>query len=208
VITELFLVRHGQTDWNVQRRTQGYVDIALNQAGAQQAQNLVPVLSQHHAQRPFDVIISSDLSRAVATIEPSARQLGMPLHLDAGWRERNFGVLEGLTQSQMLAEQEQDYRGWLSGDPSFVIAQGESLAQLIARIGSRIDALMQTYLGQRILVMTHGGVVDAAGRCLGLYSVAGPRSYEIPNTCISLARYQAGQWQSVFWAQADHLAVN
>ncbi len=210
-VTEVFLVRHGLTNWNQEKRTQGNMDQPLNATGHAQAQRLMPALMAHHRQRPFDAIISSDLSRAVATVEPTALALGMALQLDSGWRERHFGVLEGLTQDQMQQQHPKDFEGWRSADPNFVLNQGESLQQLVGRIGARFDHLVQSYLGKRVLVMTHGGSIDAVARHLQFVTIDAARGYSIPNTCISWLKTDSTpaakpDWQQVLWTDASHLA--
>jgi 2,3-bisphosphoglycerate-dependent phosphoglycerate mutase len=203
--TEIFLVRHGETDWNREKRTQGNMDMPLNDLGRAQAKRLVAALQAHHRQRAFDALVSSDLTRAVATIEPTVNALGLALSVDAGWRERHFGVLEGLTQDQMQAQQPQAYAGWLAADPQYQIPQGESLQQLIDRVGNRLTLLTQSHQGQRVLVMTHGGVIDAAARYMGFTPAIGARGYVIANTCICHISFEQQQWVKHFWVQANHL---
>ncbi len=203
--TEIFLVRHGQTDWNREKRTQGNMDMPLNDLGRSQALRLVAALQVHHEQRAFDALVSSDLTRAVSTIEPTAKALNLALSVDAGWRERHFGVLEGLTQDQMQVQQPKAYAGWLAADPQYQIPQGESLQQLIERVGQRLTGITRSHQGQRVLVMTHGGVIDAAARFMGFTPPGGARGYTIANTCICHIRFEQQQWIKHLWVQANHL---
>ena len=91
--TELYLVRHGETDWNRQRRIQGLTDIPLNDAGREQARETGSVLGR----RPFDGIFSSPLGRALETARIIAGEVGLPEPgvIDA-LAERNYGEAEGM----------------------------------------------------------------------------------------------------------------
>ena len=91
--TQLILVRHGRTVWNAADRIQGQADIELDDVGQDQARRVAPLLA---AYRP-DLIVCSDLVRAVQTAEPLARQTGLPVEYDARLRERHFGPWQGLT---------------------------------------------------------------------------------------------------------------
>jgi 2,3-bisphosphoglycerate-dependent phosphoglycerate mutase len=203
--TDIFLVRHGQTDWNKEKRTQGHMDMPLNGLGYKQARALAPVVQALHQQRAFAALVSSDLARAVATVEPTAIHLGLAVQLDSIWRERHFGVLEGLTQEQMQREQPLAFAGWRGFDAQFQIPGGESLQQLVDRVGRGVSELTHSYSGKRVLVMTHGGVIDAAARYFGFLDQSGPRNFVIANTCISQFTFDGRNWSQPIWVQADHV---
>src|SRR5437868_1324681 len=88
-MTELIVMRHGETDWNRQQRFQGQIDVPLNAVGQAQAQRL----AQRLVAEPFDVVVSSDLQRARTTAALAAG--GRDVRIDPLWREQAFGVLEG-----------------------------------------------------------------------------------------------------------------
>src|ERR1700744_3579732 len=91
------LVRHGQTDWNAERRTQGWTDIPLNATGREQALDAAAPLAEPRVA----TVISSDLSRARKPAEPIAARAGVPLVLEPALRERGFGVAEGMRDSEI-----------------------------------------------------------------------------------------------------------
>ena len=95
-MTEIWFIRHGETDWNRQRRLQGWQDIPLNEAGRQQAAQLAARMRDEAVQTRFDALYSSDLQRARDTAQPVAEQLDLRIRTEPGIRERGFGVLEGL----------------------------------------------------------------------------------------------------------------
>src|SRR3954471_15381320 len=97
----LFLARHGETAWNLEQRWQGQTDVTLNDAGRAQAAALAARLAAHRITR----IVASDLSRARETAEIIARGLGIDgVLLDAGLRERGYGIFEGLTRGECEAQ--------------------------------------------------------------------------------------------------------
>ncbi|MCS7068437.1 MAG: histidine phosphatase family protein [Meiothermus sp.] len=143
-MSELWLVRHGQTPWNVEGRLTGWTDLPLTALGEQQAQALRGWLS---AER-FGRVLASDLQRAVQTARLA---YGEPQEVLAELRELNFGDLEGLRWAE-LPESE---RNALLAFEGFQAPGGESTAQLRRRVYARFDQLPPG----RHLIFTHGGVL-------------------------------------------------
>lgn len=145
-MTTLVLVRHGQTDWNLERRIQGVTDIPLNETGRQQAYEA----AQRLRGRLWDRVITSPLSRTreTATIIASELSLPDPISL-AEIAERNFGQGEGLTGEEMLER-----------FPDGTVVPGrETREQVAARVAPALAALAVRHPGQALLVITHGGVI-------------------------------------------------
>jgi len=137
-VTTLLLVRHGETDWNAERRWQGHADVPLNDRGRAQAH----ALAEELADERIDAIYTSDLSRARETAEIVAARIGVPVAVDADLREIDVGPLEGLT-----TEEAKEFAGW-QGEPT------EAHANRILAALRRVAALHE---GGRVLVVTHGG---------------------------------------------------
>src|SRR5690606_41498851 len=95
--TQLLLIRHGETAWNLDRRVQGHTDIPLNARGRAQAHSLARALRHE----PLAAVYTSDLGRAMATAQPLAQALGLQAQAEPGLRERHFGCFEGRTQAEV-----------------------------------------------------------------------------------------------------------
>ncbi|MBM3465398.1 MAG: histidine phosphatase family protein [Armatimonadetes bacterium] len=157
---ELWLIRHGQTDWNRQQRWQGQTETPLNQNGMLQARQLGARLRAH----TFDGAYSSDMGRCLETARLSLP--GHPLSTDGRLRELNFGVYEGRAWTELTdAERKKMGRWWF--DPySEAIEGGESFVDLSARVEAWLDSLPPQ---GSFAVFTHGGVIRSL-----IWRVTGP----------------------------------
>ena len=146
--TELYLVRHGETDWNRQRRIQGLTDIALNDAGREQAR----ATGRRLATRTWDGVYTSPLSRAFETAEIIAAELGLPepTPVDA-LVERNYGDAEGLDFAQV------DRRWPERGD----VPGQETREEVVARVLPALRSLAAEHAGESLVVVSHGGAIRA-----------------------------------------------
>jgi broad specificity phosphatase PhoE len=143
-MTNLVLVRHGQTDWNLEGRYQGQKDVPLNAAGLEQAHQLAQKLAGQH----FMALFSSDLQRASKTAEILGQVLGLPVRIDRRLREINQGCMEGQLVDFVFLKRNQDVDTPVPG--------GESIRQVADRVAAAIDDIAQTYAPGPLLVVTHG----------------------------------------------------
>jgi probable phosphoglycerate mutase len=199
-MTELIVMRHGETDWNRQHRFQGQIDVPLNDAGLAQARRLAPRL----ARETFDAVVSSDLQRARATAELALP--GRALVCEPLWREQAFGVLEGLDAATIIERHPQLWAQWLVHDAEYALpGGGESVRMFHARVLGALQRVAQRHRGQRVAVFTHGGVLDMLWRFARNAPLHGPRVCEIPNTGINRVRWHDDTLEIVQWADAGHL---
>lgn len=200
------LVRHGRTRWNAEGRWQGHLDPELDDTGIAQAEAAARLLA---ALRP-DVIVSSDLRRAVATVAPLARLTGLPVSYDADVRETFIGAWGGLTGAEVRAKYAEDFAVWQSGDVHVRPGGGESRVEVAERMCAGIDrALPGVPPGGTLLVVTHGGAARVGiARLLGLEHaswgalgglsncswslLAQPRRLESPRRSWRLLEHNAG----------------
>jgi len=145
-MTTIYLVRHGETDWNRARRIQGSTDIPLNQTGRDQAAVTAALL----ANRSWDGVYASPLSRAFETGAIIARALGLPEpEAVPEVAERRYGDAEGLTGDEIDAR--------FPGDTQ--VPGRESREEVAARVIPAIVALAERHPGENIVLVSHGGVI-------------------------------------------------
>jgi broad specificity phosphatase PhoE len=154
-VTELLLVRHGETDWNRERRFQGHADPPLNDAGREQASEL----AENLAGEGIEAIYTSDLQRARETAEILAARFGSEVIALRELREIDVGDWQGLTWPEIeerhpdgAARWHRDGHGWDGG---------ETYDQLGERIVAALRGIAERHPGQRVLVVGHGGTVRA-----------------------------------------------
>jgi len=201
-VTELLFIRHGETDWNVQQRFQGQIDVPLNATGHAQAQRLAARLA---AER-HDALFSSDLLRARETAAPLAGRWQLPAVAVTGLREQNFGLLEGLDAPTIQARHPELWQRWLAQDADFAAPGGESQRVFHTRVLAAVRELAVLCAGQRVAVVTHGGVLDMLWRTAHGLPLSGLRECAIPNTGLNRLRWAGGTLHVEQWADDAHLA--
>ena len=160
---KLLLVRHGQTDWNLNQRFQGQSDVQLNEAGRQQATALAKRLAHDH----IDVLFTSDLQRAHGTANIIAAHHACKIRVDARLREINFGAWEGLTYDEIKQSDPATLAAWEADISTTAAPNGETLNQLTARVESFLNDLHSQHADQTILIAAHGGPLQIL-LCLAL----------------------------------------
>lgn len=177
------LVRHGETDWNRERRIQGLTDIPLNDTGRQQAAATAEALRDES----WDAIYASPLSRAAETASIMAAGLGLaePVHVPE-LVERRHGALEGL-----------DPEGRAALEASAATIEGlEPRSAVIERSSAALLALAERHPGGRLLVVAHGGVIHSLILHLSDWTLPAP-GYRIDNGSVHLVRVVDGALELV-----------
>lgn len=156
-MTTFIILRHGQTNWNLNHRYQGQMDIPLNAYGEEQARNAYEFLKQYH----FDEVYCSDLYRARMTAKLALGDL-FPLdriHYDRRLRERSFGIYEGGPYDKERMPQE--YVKQMKKDPeNFKFPEGESLRDVERRIRPFVEEMKEKYPGKTVLIVAHGTLLS------------------------------------------------
>ncbi|MBM3199335.1 histidine phosphatase family protein [Candidatus Woesearchaeota archaeon] len=148
---KLLLVRHGQTEQNKRKVWQGHTQGALSSEGKLQAKKLARRLSKEK----IDVAYCSDLHRAKNTLKPLLDKKYIPTYYVEELRERNLGVLEGLTTDNIMKYTSQKNSGFTTTD----FETGETHQEVKKRVLSVYEQLTKDYKGETVLIVTHGGVI-------------------------------------------------
>jgi broad specificity phosphatase PhoE len=154
----LYLVRHGETEWNAEGRLQGQTDIGLSEKGQRQAQAVARRLDGVR----FHAAFSSDLSRTAETARIIlAQQPDVTLNPTPQLRERHYGVFEGLTVAERQARYPDMFAASVTNDLDFAPTDGETLVQVGARMAAFVAGLRECHLEETVLIAGHGGALRA-----------------------------------------------
>src|SRR5919109_944904 len=174
--TQLIIVRHGETEWNIKGIRQGNLDSALTEKGMLQAK----ALAQRLARESFTALYSSDLGRAVQTAQEIANLTAHDIIIDARLRERHLGIFQGLSGEEIKARHPEEYKLHRTLGPDYVIPGGESMKQQVARNIVYLNEIGQKHLGETIVVVTNAG--------------------------LNVFAYEEGNWFLLTWGDVSHLA--
>ncbi len=192
---QVYLVRHGETVWNVSRRIQGQSDSALTAKGEQQAHQV----GERAKLLGITDVIASDLGRTRRTAEIIADACGCPVKLDPRLRELNMGVLEQRPIDSLTAEEERWRNSLLNGSEHGRIPQGESMAEMAARMHQVLNACLDLPPGRRPLLVSHGMALGVlVSTILGLPAHA-ERRLRLRNCSISRVDHQQSLWLASGW---------
>jgi len=154
-VTQLYLIRHGQSAGNAEGRFGGHGPTPLSKLGEHQAEVTAKLL----AKEGVTAIYSSDLQRAIQTAEPLSSLTGIPITPTKAFRERNVGVLEGLTFDESKQTYPEDYYALVNRNVHHVITNGESYRHLLRRSTIELWEILRTNIGGRIAIYSHTGAI-------------------------------------------------
>lgn len=201
ILTRICFVRHGETDWNAEKRIQGQTDIPLNETG--RAQALAMAFNAAHVS--FKAIYSSDLMRAAETAKALAAREELDVSPLPQLRERHYGIFQGMTATEGAVRYPEAYQRYMARDVGYDFETGESMSQLVERVGEAINWMVRHHTGQTIAAVTHAGVLDilyrkATGRLLHT-----PRDFVIPNCALNWFHFDGQGWHLESWGDRHHL---
>lgn len=179
--TTIGLLRHGQTDWNIDFRLQGVTDIPLNETGIAQSKDAAAAIDP----QGWDLVITSPLSRARDTAQFVTSISGIPgAEVEPLLIERSFGEAEGMTHEEWLTLYAE----------SKVVPGGESLEELETRAQRLLDTLALNYSGKRVIAVSHGALIRILLKIVseGEFPREGER---LGNACMSIFIHQDGKWR-------------
>lgn len=154
-VTRLYLIRHGQSAGNAEGRFGGHSATPLSPLGLQQAE----LTAQFLAKERISAIYSSDLFRAIQTAEPLAKLLNLEIIATSDFRERNVGILEGLTFDEAKNQYPKDYYALVNRKIGYIITNGESYRQLLNRTTKALRKILREHQGKKIVIFSHTGAI-------------------------------------------------
>ncbi|PHM37032.1 2,3-diphosphoglycerate-dependent phosphoglycerate mutase GpmB [Xenorhabdus innexi] len=192
---QVYLVRHGETEWNLARRIQGQSDSPLTETGRRQA-----LLVAHKVKsESITHVITSDLGRTRQTAEIIAQACGCEVILEPRLREINMGVLENRELSSLTQEEETWRKSLVDGTPNGRIPEGESMSELAERMRAALESCRDLPVGSRPLLVSHGmALVSLVCSILGLPPNS-ERRLRLRNCSISRVDYQDSPWLASGW---------
>lgn len=190
-MTTIAFVRHGNTDWNIEKRAQGHSNNSLNETGFKQAK----AVAERLASQEWDLFISSDLLRARQTAEIISDRIGMPILYDQRLRERCRGEIEGTIEEDRIKMWGKDWRG--------LNLWQESYQSLRERGRHFVEELRERYTEKTILVVTHGALLIQT-----LYALCPNETNEkdlLDNTSITIIKSKDSGWEYLLYNSTTHL---
>jgi len=151
-VTNVILVRHGQTEWNRVERFRGHADVALNEAGLAQAEAAGERIFR---QWKPSAVYASPLSRAVKTAEAIAKHYDLPVQVHPELIDIDFGKWQGLTPDEVQEQWPDEHYAWYHSPELAQIPDGETLDALRARAMRTVNELVSRHPGQTIVIVGH-----------------------------------------------------
>jgi probable phosphoglycerate mutase len=202
--TTVWLLRHGETEWNVEGRMQGHNDSPLTDYGLAAAR----AVARRLLNAAPSVIYTSDLGRAHRTAEEIAGATQVPVRTEARLREKNNGIFEGLTQAEVAERYPDEFARYKQRRLDYAPPGGESTAQLRDRAYATLTDLAARHPGERIVVVTHGGIISVFMRTLLGTPLTQNRRFAVDNCALNTLTFEAEQpepWRLVTLNEVAHL---
>lgn len=168
----LYVIRHGKTDWNLESRMQGQTNTKLNELGIEQANRVRKIIEEKN----IDLIISSPLDRAKQTAEIINKNMNKPIEYNEKIMERNFGILEG-----KIANEIKNLDDYFEYHKNEKIEKGEKIQDFVNRVFEGMKQIEENHQDKNVLVVTHGGVA----RAIDYYFNGIPKEKDIGKSLLS-----------------------
>lgn len=199
----VYVIRHGQTEWNAEGRWQGQLDVPLSAEGRSQAR----ALAHHLADKGLSAVYASDLMRAAETGRILAEAARTPLYLDNRLRELNLGVFQGLTHAEIRERYAADEHQMQTSYLDHVVPRGESRRAMQKRMYEAWQEIVVQMDAQPVALVSHGGAIRILLlRLLDPLDHAQIMTLQISNTaCTLLGVHPDGRVEMLVAADYSHL---
>lgn len=191
-MTKIYLVRHGETDWNIKGIIQGQTNIPLNKTGEIQAREC----GEYFKNKPIDAIISSPLMRAKKTTQLINQTLNLRIIYEDRLKERYFGIAEGKSKVELIKKFPQQI--YPSQEPRLALNKRAMIA---------LNDIVRAYPNQNVLVIAHGAVINSILASVSNHTV-GSRITTLKNGSLSILNINEPNWLIESVNQTTHLKIN
>jgi len=202
--TRICIIRHGETDWNKERRIQGQIDIPLNETGHAQALAMAFDVAQHHD--AINAIYSSDLARAYATASVLAQRSQMEVCEREDLRERHYGIFQRVVKDDAEAQYPEAYALYSKRDLHYDFENGESLIDFSQRVHDAFEWIAHHHQQETVAVVCHAGLLDIMYRSAMGKPLNTARDFDIPNCALNWFHFDAGSWHLDAWDDHHYLS--
>ncbi|MEZ5672465.1 MAG: histidine phosphatase family protein [Thiotrichaceae bacterium] len=202
-VTKLIVIRHGETTWNLDGRYQGHADSPLTERGIAQAE----AVGKRMKKQPFDVLYSSDLTRAYRTAQCIAIEAGQEIKIDTQLRERNLGIFQGMCKGEFVQQHPEIYAKYQANLLDYVIPQGESFRQCYQRSIQCFEILAQRHTGATVVAVTHGGILANLLKHVLNIPLQAPRNFHVWNASLNIFSYDQHVWTLESWGDRCHEVI-
>ena len=162
-------------------------------------------LGERLRQESFDACYTSDLGRALRTAQLIVGPSGMRFETDERLRERDLGVMQGLTTEEMLEHCPDVYDSFRNAGPDYIVPEGESFRQFHERCVKALKDYAERHIYGRVILVTHGGVLGAILRYVTCIPLKAPRRYVLLNGSVNVVDNVGGHWNMLQWGDVSHL---
>ncbi|MCL2480449.1 MAG: histidine phosphatase family protein [Spirochaetaceae bacterium] len=190
--TKLYLVRHGETVWNVEDKMQGVKDSPLTEKGIDHARKLGKTLK--NLSMEINKIYSSDLGRAFDTAKLIGESLELDIYKDERLRERNMGIFEGYSWDSVKDHFPEEFAKTVSDDNDYRIPGGDTKAEYIEQVSSFLDYVGKEHEGKKILAVTHRGFIGFALRIVLSIPFNARMGIIVGNAVLAGFVFRKGKW--------------
>ena len=198
--TRVCIIRHGETDWNLESRIQGQIDIPLNETGRAQALAMA-FNSAHHR---FTAVYSSDLARAFETATALGEREDLQVKTLTQLRERHYGIFQNITKTEAPSKYPEAYALYAARDLYYNFETGENLTEFAQRVLDIFDWLARHHRNEQFAVVCHAGLLDIMYRHATGRPLETERDFHIPNSALNWFHHDGHDWHLEKWDDHHH----
>lgn len=198
---QLYVVRHGETEWNRARRIQGHTDSPLTELGRRQAQ----ATSKLVATLPITALYTSDMPRAIHTAQLLLGERPIPIVQDPRLREMSYGILEGLSWKEIEERHREAHRGLVEQPGVYAPPEGESRAMVLSRALAALHDVARAHDGGAALVVSHGGLISGFFRHVLGIPTSTPSGFFTANCALHHFEWIGERFRLRSWGREEHL---